>query len=557
MASAQGQETNQVSPAPLAMPTLSTNSAVTLLAPVDPREELLFEACKKGDLARVTELVAQGVSVDSRDKANGDMTPLIHAANSGKLEVVRYLLAKGAPVDAPMANGATALLCALAANQHPCIMELMAAGADVTLINKNGFFAMYYAGKNGDDEVASALIARHADVNTWTKQGSALGKAAELHRTSTLKLLLEAGAKPLPQEAKPQMGTLALVATREEPAVVDLFLAHGFDINEAGQDGVTPLMGAVCSGKAERVQHVLEKGGDPLLRDQGGKTALMFLAYLRGYEADRAVMIKLLLDHHAEIDAVDLKGDTALDMAASGGQTDMVELLKSRGAKVSEPHLPGWAAAGPRLPKPQAWALAVGAIYAQTNGGTPFILGYGGSGRSAEKSLSSPWGVTDHKSFMVAFEKVMNHGMRLGFQEKGKALAEMTDLGFETTYFLVRGQERVSLIASRESYRRWKEKSGLAWDLCRAANLIGLGYNAKYISESEAWGLLARVARQTQKSFTSWQEMSDNFLDGRKIWAGESSVKFELCAKLMLNPNDKNSPWTQSPWETDLMKAGE
>ena len=60
------------------------------------------------------------------------------------------------------------------------------------------------------------------------------------------------------------------------------------------------------------------------------------------------------------------------------------------------------------------------------------------------------------------------------------------------------------------------------------------------------------IAKQTQDIFSSWQELSDNFLDGREIWAGARDPKFDACARLLLNPKDPNSPWNNIPWNTDL-----
>ena len=53
--------------------------------------------------------------------------------------------------------------------------------------------------------------------------------------------------------------------------------------------------------------------------------------------------------------------------------------------------------------------------------------------------------------------------------------------------------------------------------------------------------LQAANAQLAQKNFTSWQEFSDNFLDGREIWAGGRAPRFDAFAKLFLNPADPNS----------------
>ncbi len=73
-----------------------------------------------------------------------------------------------------------------------------------------------------------------------------------------------------------------------------------------------------------------------------------------------------------------------------------------------------------------------------------------------------------------------------------------------------------------------------------------------YLKEAEAWQLLAPIAKLTQRSFTSWKEMSSNFLDGREAWAGERDPQFDAISNLLLDDKATTSPWIQLPWTTDL-----
>ena len=555
---AVAEETNQP-PVPAAPPVAATNSAPTAPAPgvPNPRVDTLLSACEKGDLAQVTALVEQGVPINARASSKLALTPLVHSADCGKLDIVIYLLSKGAQIDLVSGNGSTALLCAVYRKHHDCALALIGAGADVNLANKTGYFPLLYAAESGTDEVLYGMIARQANVNASSKKGCALAWAVGAHRTAALKILLDAGAKPQPKEAKAPYSILAVAARNEDSDMVDLFLSHGFDINEAGEDGVTPLMGSLFFGKSDRVLHILEKGGDPNRQDKEGRTALMILAGSPISEAQRDAMLKGLLDHHADVNLTNLKGETALILAGSAGKVSMVEALKASGAKETEVHLAAWPQPSPPLSRAQAWALAVGTIYAQTNGGNPNILGYGGYPEPAQGMLKRDWGVTDRKSFLDAMESLLQEGMRSEFLTAGKKVGEIPESEFKAKTVLFTDEKLAPILAVRESYLKWKDKTGLAWDLCRADNLVSLAYAAKYINESEAWGLLSRIARTTQKSFRSWQEMSDNFLDGRKIWAGQSSPKFVLCSQLLLDPKEANSPWNQLPWQTDLMQAGD
>ena len=105
--------------------------------------------------------------------------------------------------------------------------------------------------------------------------------------------------------------------------------------------------------------------------------------------------------------------------------------------------------------------------------------------------------------------------------------------------------------AARSSYLKWKDRSGLAFDLVRYINLVDNGFCAHYLGEQESWDLIMPMAKKTQESFSSWQELGDNFLDGRAIWNGGPDRSFSMTIGLLSNSKDANSPWSK-PWNLDL-----
>jgi hypothetical protein len=95
----------------------------------------------------------------------------------------------------------------------------------------------------------------------------------------------------------------------------------------------------------------------------------------------------------------------------------------------------------------------------------------------------------------------------------------------------------------------------IAWNECRAVNLIRAGVSVHFLTEAEAWPMLMDLARKTQATFRSWREMNAAFLDCRQVWAGQRDPDFDLCTQLLLNPVDPNSPWNQLDWNTSLNDA--
>jgi ankyrin repeat protein len=64
------------------------------------------------------------------------------------------------------------------------------------------------------------------------------------------------------------------VAIWGDREAAEVLLAHGADLNAAGEDGDTPLHRAVAGGHAEMVKFLLIRGADPNLTNRYGSSAL-------------------------------------------------------------------------------------------------------------------------------------------------------------------------------------------------------------------------------------------------------------------------------------------
>ncbi len=502
----------------------------------------LAKACDAGDLNQAKALIDQGAPIDA-PSGKYSYTPLI--TSCGHLDVMQYLIGKGANLNGADFQGSTALLHTCWDNQTDCALALINAGADPSLGSKFGRTPLMYAAMNGNDSVVSALIAHHAGLNAACTEGPAIEWAADNNKFSTVKLLIDAGAD-LKFKAKNQKNSLLGMAARSGSLeIIDSLLSHGVDVDSASADGTTALMRAALWDQRDAVEELLGKGARIDPQNNLGQTALMIACATR---KETAAMC--LIDHGANVNLTDKKGETALTYAGNIGETKLVDLLKSKGATRTDVHIIMQEAPPAPLAPAQAWALAVGAIYTQRNClSHQFLGGKTHYSDEAINMLRDSWDVHDRASFIKELTALTAHGHRESYQAEGAKLAAMSD-GELQTVLAAHPDEAVRIQAMRASYLKWKEKTGLAWDLCRAAMLINSGYSAHYLKEQEAWSLLIPLARQVQGSFSSWQEMSDNFLDGREIWDNQRLVGMEGCSQLLLQ--DPNSPWVQLPWKTDL-----
>ena len=127
----------------------------------------LIEAVNAGDVARASQLLANGADVNARDAYGA--TALMNAAHSGNAEMVEALLAAGAEVDAKDELGWTALMKAcfnadLNRGFPEIVQRLIAAGADPNVKITYGIRPLMLAAGYGEAGVCQALLAGGADV---------------------------------------------------------------------------------------------------------------------------------------------------------------------------------------------------------------------------------------------------------------------------------------------------------------------------------------------------------------------------------------------------------
>jgi ankyrin repeat protein len=213
-----------------------------------PLGDQLASAIERGDLRVVQELVEDGASVDTPiTYGEHSITPLIKAADAGKLAIVKFLLKGGANVNARgSADGQTALMNAVTRGFDDVVEALLAAGADVKVRDTRGNSAFGLAVFGAKLEIADLLLA--------AKGGD-------------------------PNEADPSTGITPLLgaASTGGEETIRWLVARGAKVNKITQleyGGTTALTTAARVGNAENVRVLLELGADPRLEMKSGATAL-------------------------------------------------------------------------------------------------------------------------------------------------------------------------------------------------------------------------------------------------------------------------------------------
>lgn len=157
---------------------------------------VLISAAARGELDIVKLLLSRGVDVNVKD--NRGYTALAHALEARYPEVEEALL--NSPKIDPNVGGLLGrpiLLAYVWRDNQKATERLLALGADVKLVDKDGDTALHGAAETGNVEIMRMLLDKGADPNAKNKEGGTpLMWAAVFGNDDAARLLLSRGANP-------------------------------------------------------------------------------------------------------------------------------------------------------------------------------------------------------------------------------------------------------------------------------------------------------------------------------------------------------------------------
>lgn len=278
--------------------------------------------------------------------AQGGLTPLLFAARDGYTESVQALLEAGADVNQVSAGDRSSALLLAVINGHFDLGKvLIEKGADVTLASENGATPLY-----GVLNVQWAPKALYPQPRAYQQQ--------HLAYLDLMTLLIDKGADPNARLSKKVW-----------------YSGYSFDLSGVDEIGATAFWRAAYASDVEAMRLLISRGADPNIPTMkpagrprtgdgdrenvqdvsglppvplGGPSvtplqAAAGVGYGEGFAANAhrfapsgmLPAVKFLIeDAHADVNAADHEGNTALHHAAARGDNDMIQYLVSKGANV-------------------------------------------------------------------------------------------------------------------------------------------------------------------------------------------------------------------------------
>ena len=169
------------------------------------------------------------------------------AAMRGDKAAVQKLVEQHADVNAPQADGATALHWAVFRSDKEMVDLLIRAGANAKAANREGATPLWLASVNGDAAIIEALIKGGADPNEKLPLGrTPLMVASRTGNVDAMKVLIDHGADVNAKETLRGTTPLMWAADEGHAPAIKLLIEHGADIkaqSDLAERGRGPALG--------------------------------------------------------------------------------------------------------------------------------------------------------------------------------------------------------------------------------------------------------------------------------------------------------------------------
>ena len=328
----------------------------------------LHAACASGDVSTLDLLMGKGLPPDitryyssyftlkacGREMGRGKGSwfraqPLYLAASIGTVEVVQFLIDKGADVDA-MAQSwdtkddfnipdgmehfvdpkeGTALMVATGKGRPDIVRSLLYAGADPDLENSNRSTALMQAAQKGSVRCAKILLDHGSNIALRDPLGNTAALcAADAGELEVLRLLVEKG-DPVENRNIPGYTATTLAAAKGYGECLRFLVESGATINCVDEKGCTPMKYAAERGHFGCVKYLLQKGADATRANKALVTPLHYAAF-NGRDAIAQTLVQSGTDINAKTDL----GMSPLIAAAMNGHTSTIQTLIDLGADI-------------------------------------------------------------------------------------------------------------------------------------------------------------------------------------------------------------------------------
>lgn len=218
----------------------------------EPAGLKLLRFAAAGDLQKVKKALENGATIDfTKPKSIQHRTALIEATVNGHIEIVKFLLEKGATVDIKSERNLTALAHAAECGQEEIVKLLLKKGAALEIPDALDRTPLTYAARKGNYDIVKMLVEKGAQVDKRSKGGST-----------------------------PLMEAIKYSENEDTPLYL---IEAGASVNVKAEEGLMPLHLAIIYGRSLTMQRLIEKEADVNALYRGSTPLSLLQRYTKNY----------------------------------------------------------------------------------------------------------------------------------------------------------------------------------------------------------------------------------------------------------------------------------
>lgn len=288
----------------------------------------VFWAASRGNVEIIEYLLSKGAKTNVQDSHG--YSPLNFAANGGQpnTKVYDLFLKSGVDLKTDLTHdGANALLVASASAKDFSLLDyFVSKGLSLNSVDANGNTAFNYAVRNGNIEMLKALVAKGVKYNDNAMIMAAQGSRGGANTLALYQFLEGLKINPNAVGKNGENVLHALVRKPKQDEIIAYFMSKGADINKADLEGTTPFMNAAATNNdVALLTSLLANVKNINQVNKKGQSALTLAVRNNTPE-----VVSLLLAKGADLTIVDANGDNLAAYLVQGYSPQRAELFEAK-----------------------------------------------------------------------------------------------------------------------------------------------------------------------------------------------------------------------------------